>query len=271
MDQLPRKGYLLALNERNEEAARRYNVVSDIHCQDYIFNALYFLSKNDFDEACFKYYKNGLYSAEKVKSLIDARYLGKEPKRILDFASGFGCVSRHFKNVMPDVSLTAMDIHKNAYYFNTGHLGVEAILSDEDPAKAKVEEPFDVVFALSFFSHMPDRTFGIWLEKIASFVKIGGLMIFTTHGEKTHRDHIRHIEVNANGHGFIADSEQFDLDTKAYGHAITYEKYVREKISKIPNVDILEITPGDWWAHQDTFVLQKITGKRSWRSYLGWR
>jgi hypothetical protein len=56
-------------------------------------------------------------------------------ERILDFASGYGCVSRHFKNVMPSALLTAMDIHENAYHFNKMHFGVDAIVSSVDPTK----------------------------------------------------------------------------------------------------------------------------------------
>jgi hypothetical protein len=45
MENLPRNGYLLALSDKNNEDANKYNVVPDIHCQDYIFNALHFFFK----------------------------------------------------------------------------------------------------------------------------------------------------------------------------------------------------------------------------------
>jgi hypothetical protein len=167
MENLPKNGYLLALSDKNNEDALCYDVVADIHCQDYIFNALHFFFKEDFDKACEIYYRNGKESALKVGDLVGKHVKDRPVERILDFASGYGCVSRHFKNVMPSASLTAMDIHENAYHFNKMHFGVDAIVSSVDPFKASVPHPFDVVFALSFFSHMPDRTFGAWLERLA--------------------------------------------------------------------------------------------------------
>ena len=46
----------------------------------------------------------------------------KPSARILDFASGFGYVCRHFKNIMPDVSLTASISMRNRMHF-----GIESI------------------------------------------------------------------------------------------------------------------------------------------------
>lgn len=106
---------------------------------------------------------------------------------------------------------------------------------------------------------MPDRTFGLWLEKLSSFVAPGGLLVFTTHGETTHRDVIPSIVVNEDGHGFIATSEQFDLDTQSYGHAISYERYVRRKLAALADMLVVEFLPGVWWSHQDCFVLKKAS------------
>jgi 2-polyprenyl-3-methyl-5-hydroxy-6-metoxy-1,4-benzoquinol methylase len=208
--------------------------------------------------ACESYYRNGNIGATKVRDLIAKHIHGDLVERILDFASGYGCVSRHFKNVMPNTSLTAMDIHEHAYHFNKMHFGVDAIVSSEDPVGVNVPHLFDVVFALSFFSHMPDRIFAVWLGKLSSFVRLGGIVIFTTHGETTHNNVIKHISVNNEGYGFISDSEQFDLSTESYGHAITYSKYVLDKIKMLPHMKLVESIPGDWWGHQDVFILKRV-------------
>jgi hypothetical protein len=192
-------------------------------------------------------------SATKVRDLIDNHAQGTCVEGILDFASRYGCVSRHFKNVMPNASLTAMDIHEHAYHFNKMHFGVDAIVSSVDPAKASVPYPFDVVFALSFFSRMPYRIFGAWLETPCSLVQPGCIVIFTTHGETTHNNVIKHIPVNSEGYRFIVDSEQFDLSTESYGHAITYSKYVLNKIRTLPHMKLVESIPGDWWGSPGRF------------------
>jgi hypothetical protein len=96
------------------------------------------------------------------------------------------------------------------------------------------------------------------VRKIGSFVQPDGIIILTTHGETTHNNVIKHIPVNEDGYGFIADSEQFDLSTESYGHAITYSKYVLNKIRALPHMKLVESIFGDWWGHQDVFILKRV-------------
>jgi len=50
------------------------------------------------------------------------------------------------------------------------------------PEDLALGRTFDVVFALSFFSHVPEATFGRWLRALFAGVSEGGILIFTTHG-----------------------------------------------------------------------------------------
>jgi hypothetical protein len=57
------------------------------------------------------------------------------------------------------------------------------------------------VFALSFFSHMPDATFAAWLERLLSAVKRGGILVFTTRGAISLRN-MKAGDANFNEDGF---------------------------------------------------------------------
>jgi hypothetical protein len=97
----------------------------------------------------------------------------------------------------------------------------------------------------------------LWLDKLTEFVKPGGLLIFTTHGETSHKKHMPHIVVDDDGYGFIAESEQFDLSTSNYGHAVTYKNFTLEMINQLGGVNLVEFREAFWWTHQDTYVLRK--------------
>jgi 2-polyprenyl-3-methyl-5-hydroxy-6-metoxy-1,4-benzoquinol methylase len=259
--ELKKIGYLLHLSQHEIHVAAQYNIVPDLHVEDYVFNALYSHSyAKEFDKAFDAYCQSGRVSAVNIADIIN-RHL--EPSRsghpitFLDFASGYGCVSRHFRNVFPGSPVVAMDIHDHAFYFNTGHLKIDAAISHTVPANVAIFSRFDVVFALSFFSHMPRATQLLWLDKLTEFVKPGGLLIFTTHGETSHKKHMPHIVVDGDGYGFIAESEQFDLSTSDYGHAVTYKNFTLEMINQLGGVNLVEFREAFWWTHQDTYVLRK--------------
>ena len=89
-------------------------------------------------------------------------------------------VSRHLNRMKERYALTACDIHEQAIEFLQTAIEVDAVLSRTDPDDLSLPESFDVVFALSFFSHVPDGTWGRWLRKLYSALANDGLLIFTT-------------------------------------------------------------------------------------------
>jgi SAM-dependent methyltransferase len=215
--------------------------------------------EKNFGKAVEHYFLNGRVSATNIRELVSSRLRRQPaPLEFLDFASGYGCVARHIRNVFPGVNVTAMDIHEKAFWFNQTNLKVKAALSSTDPADASAPAQFDVVFALSFFSHMPRKTQLPWLARLSEFVKPGGIFIFTTHGETSHKNHMPHIAVGYDGYGFISESEQFDLSTDNYGHAVTYKSFMLPLIEKLDSMSLVELREGFWWTHQDTYVLTKV-------------
>lgn len=256
--ELARNGYIFDLGD-SASSAKVFNVISDIHVEDYVFNALYsHIYKKNFDKAVEIYFHSGRYSANNIRDLVEHHY-GQQDRTLsfLDFASGYGCVARHFKEVIPSAQVVAMDIHEKAFYFNQHNLKLSAVVSSTNPAEASANGQFDVVFSLSFFSHMPRATQLPWLKKLSEFVMPGGMLIFTTHGETSHRTQMPHIPVDEDGFGFIAESEQFDLSTATYGHAVTYKKFMLIQIEQLSNMTLAKLGEGFWWTHQDTYVLTK--------------
>jgi len=257
-------GERVRLTPEDLRAAQAYGVAPDIHRDDYIFRTLCALFDGDARAAYAHYLLSGRTSAEKVRDLVARHWPlpvadGAIMERLLmlDFAAGYGGATRHFKAAFPRATVVPMDIHDAALRFNRDVLGLPAMASHADPDKLDVPHRFDVTFALSFFSHLPRRTFGRWLAKLADLTRPGGLMIFTAHGETSHRTLLPHVSVDADGYGFVAETEQQDLPTADYGHAVTYRRFVEAEIGRLNGVTLADVLPAHWWTHQDAYVLRR--------------
>ncbi|AFU16402.1 Methyltransferase type 12 [Bacillus thuringiensis MC28] len=135
------------------QIANNYNVNANIHPEDHIFQFLVtnpvFPSKK---EAIDYYFKDGQKSAQILLDLITSFYPPADnPIKLLEFASGYGCVTRHLLNLQANLSITACDIHEEAITFIENTLNHSSILSHPEPEHLKLEtSTYDIVFCLSF-------------------------------------------------------------------------------------------------------------------------
>jgi SAM-dependent methyltransferase len=201
------------------------------------------------------YFSDGAESARKLADAVH-RHLPRESLSLMEFASGYGMVTRHLSSVLPHAAITSCDIHPEALEFIRGQLGVSVVMSHRLPEDLHFAQPYDVVFALSFFSHLPELTFGRWLAALYRNVKPNGLLIFTTHGLVSRRD-LGNPEIPASGIWFKPESEQHDIEGAEYGSSITTPEYVIRALSHCPAAQLLEHRVGYWWLHQDLYIALK--------------
>ena len=161
------------------------------------------------------------------------------------------------RQVFADSLCGTCDIHPDAVNFNKDILGVEGYISSPVPEQLKLP-PQDVIFAHSFFSHMPETTWARWLKALANALAPGGVLIFTTRGfALDKRAVIPGLNVEANGFGFIPASEQHDLDGEEYGLTVTYPRWVLPVLASIPELRLSKFHEGLWWGTQDAYVCVK--------------
>lgn len=236
-------------------------VVSAVHPQDHIFR---FLVENPVfssaDKAVKYYFQDGQQSARMLSHLLFADIgLVRSPKiSLLEFASGYGCVTRHLAGALSPVNIVACDIHEAACDFIEQALGTRTILSTTQPENLAIESgSYDVVFALSFFSHMPESTWSRWLVCLFDKVKPGGYLLFTTQGLQS-RKHFGNPVIPETGIWHIPSSEQQDLDADDYGNTIVTTAYVRAAVDRHLSQPVTMIKEAHWWGHQDLYVLRKL-------------
>jgi hypothetical protein len=212
-----------------------------------------------------QYYRVGRYSSmlfkdqvlPEIMRLRDLYGYPREIATLLDFASGYGSVARHFGQVLPELKVTTCDIHDEAVEFNRSILGLTSIPSSDDPANLDVG-PYDVIIALSFFSHMPETTFRRWLIALSAAVANGGALVFTTRGKISHRNSPAGVIVDSHaGFGFRSISEQQDLNSAQYGLTVSFIRFVEAALRDCSDMRLVVFREGVWWNHQDIYICMK--------------
>ena len=232
------------------------DVVPKIDAEDYIFQFI-LNARGDREAAAREYFHGGADCAAKLRSIATA-YGAAPPEQLdlLEFASGSGRVTRHLTRGWK--SVTASDVYASAIHFLRDTVGVEAILSDPDPARFRVDRQFDVVFALSFFSHMPPTNWTRWCATLCDVLRPGGLFIFTTQGRRgiPYLKSLGFPEASGD-FWFIRGEEGAYLPPDDYGQTVVTPKFVRAVLKQIPTMREVAYTEAYWWDIQDLYVWRK--------------
>jgi len=249
---------LNSLARQADVCAGQLKVSNRIHLDDYIL--MFLLNHPSFNspvDAIHYYFNDGRKSADKLAALINN--LGERFHHnvsLLEFASGYGCVSRHLPVLMPKIDFTACDIHQQAVQFISEQLRQKALISHKNPEQFYLGQQYDIIFSLSFFSHMPRTTWGKWIRAHYKHLKAGGALIFTTHGLYS-KKHLGDPQIPLDGFWFKPESEQLDLNTSEYGSTLVTREFVEKEVYKQINRLIHIYKPGFWWEHQDLYVVTK--------------
>jgi SAM-dependent methyltransferase len=249
---------LFHLQRAVADAPSAAGVAGNLHLDDHILH--YFLNHPgfpDLDASVDAYFVDGRRSAHKLASLIEElNVVGPSPVSVLEFASGYGRVTRHLRAALPNAVVAACDIHDQAVTFIEQELGVPAFRSHTVPEQWRAPRRYRVIFALSFYSHMPKDTWSRWLRAHVHALEPNGILIFTTHGRLS-LPHLGSPEVPDDGFWFAPYSEQRDLSTADYGVTMVTPAFVEEAIADAVGGRVAVYREGYWWTHQDLYVVRR--------------
>jgi SAM-dependent methyltransferase len=104
---------------------------------------------------------------------------------ILDFGCGCGRVLRHLAGLVPRQELHGADLDAESVAWCREHLGRFATfeIAGDDPPLRYPDARFDLVLAVSVFSHLPAERQLAWLAELRRVLKPGGLLVASVHGE----------------------------------------------------------------------------------------
>ena len=177
------------------------------------------------------YFNSGLFIWSALRRALEWRF-GELAKvgRLLDFASGWGRVTRFLVRDLPPERVWVSDIDAAAVRFQERELGVHGVISAASPAGFTPAERFDAILVSSLFTHLPEATFEPWLARLWSLLAPGGLLLFSVH------DRILvppGRELPPGGLLFDEISESASLDRAGYGTTWVDETFVRLAIGRV--------------------------------------
>jgi SAM-dependent methyltransferase len=152
-----------------------------------------------------------------------------ELDRILDFAAGYGRSTRFLAALLPPERIWAAEILPDAVDFQRAEYGISSLQSQEDPAGFRCDEEFDLIFVSSLFSHLPERRWGAWLERLHGLLAPLGVLVFSVHDESLIA--ARH-EMPQNGLLFFPKNEADSWDVADYGRTYVSEAFVSRTIKE---------------------------------------
>lgn len=208
-------------------------------------------------QAAQMYFGGGDWNAHEVKhALRDAGFRIQDAGSFLEFASGYGRLTRYFVQMLDPSKITVADIDPRAVDFLKRRLGVKGFYSASSADGLSHDGRYDLIVVVSLFSHLPNDSWGPWLRRLSGLLNPDGVLLFTTH--------------NFND----ADAEQFESQAEGflyrdvnetrgrlagaqYGAAFVSEDYVGRVVAENFPGKLVKFAPHGLLMAQDVYVLQR--------------
>jgi SAM-dependent methyltransferase len=188
----------------------------------------------------------------------------EELAALLDFGCGCGRVLRHWQGLAPGTEIHGSDLSPRSIEWGQRHLGFARLQTNGlAPPLPYPDQSFDLVYALSVFTHLPEDLQQPWIDELRRVLKPGGLLLLSTHGERyaAELDPRERARFRA-GELVVRASE--DAGRNACG-AYHPPAYVRDVL--VAGMEVLEHVPEGAAGnpHQDQWLL-RVSAPRSGRS-----
>lgn len=232
------------------------NTSLEIHKNDIMFLFSLHHHFGNWEEALDEYFTTGY---EMAKSLADkANEHSQNIKTVLDFGSGYGRVSRFFPTSFNGAKVWVSEVKQQSLDFQRDHFSFNTIDHTEDPSSFTDVNSFDLIFAGSVFTHLPENRFKEWLKILISSLSDHGILIFSWHNL---------LDLQTQSHGrftFIEHSEDQVMseigdrikDANQYGSAYISSDYLEELITQL-NGKTQEVIRLGFGGTQDLCVVKK--------------
>jgi SAM-dependent methyltransferase len=219
----------------------------------YLFALQHF--KGDKDRACIELLTTGKQSMDVIRQIIRWNFRGfHNISAFLDFASGYGRLTRFLVQELPKEHIYVCDIYEDAIKFQHEQFGVHGIISAHVPEDYHDNRKYNCIFVASLFSHLPQKTFSNWLQRLYDLLTPDGILIFSVHDVAVLPSNLKMEE---EGILFVPMSESRSLDANNYGSTYVTEEFIGKIINKITGKpSYYRMKKGLWW-FQDIYVISK--------------
>ena len=240
-----------------------------IHPDDEMFHTLTQILGNPKDRSIVSYLETGREGLGSIENLLETagRSLDRVG-RVLEFASGYGRLTRHLVNRVPAGQLTVSDIQPAAMEFSSRVFGTRSIVSSSSPNEVDLEGPYGLIIVISLFTHLPPHRYVQWLRHIYDALAPDGILVFTLHDASLLPEAERH----ASGYTFLLASENDAIESgnlkiglAEYGS--TYVSWpTAQLLAQVCEIGNFYRCPKDGWDVHDLLVASRepIPALESW-------
>lgn len=202
------------------------------------------------------YNRTGKQHQDFIENLIDRHYKGNtKKKKILEWGCGTSRVLRHFSSARYDKY--GVDYNSKSIKYNEKHLlDCKYECNSLNPPLKYPDSFFDVVYSISVFTHLSSDTIAKWLIEMGRILKVGGLHIFTAHGNHFKNELNSFEKVKYEEEGFLNKS-QYKEGKKwftSYTHKNYFEKLCSNQFQIAEYID----KPSFDFFFQDFYIVKKM-------------
>jgi SAM-dependent methyltransferase len=126
----------------------------------------------------------GALAADGIRSLLAKHGANIEQlDAILDFGCGSGRVTRHWHHLR-ETKIYGVDYNERLIQWCSSNLGFAKFSANQlHPPLIYGDARFDLIYALSVFTHLTEDLQLAWIEELSRVLKPGGFLYLTTHGK----------------------------------------------------------------------------------------
>jgi len=128
------------------------------------------------------YVDSGRWAAQSITTTLERNLIPIDSLRtILDFGCGSGRVIRHWRSLKAEVFGT--DYNSELVAWCRQYLGFAKFSVNQlDPPLPYEDQSFDLIYALSVFTHLDESRQAAWMAELARVLGPNGYLLFTTSG-----------------------------------------------------------------------------------------
>jgi cyclopropane fatty-acyl-phospholipid synthase-like methyltransferase len=209
------------------------------------------------------YFQGGEWNAAEVEKVLRDHGISlRDAGSVLEFACGWGRVTRHLVHLVDPARITVSDIDHRAVDFVRSRLGVRGFPSTPTAAELEHAGRYDVIAVVSLFSHLALGDWGPWLRKLGELLAPDGVLLLSTLGMHAFAVNTSEADrpafrTETDGFLFRAVNETGGrLDAAHYGVAYVDDAYVRRAAAEHFPGRFVAFCPRALNGFQDVYVLR---------------